>query len=302
MDNRQQQSQRVCEALSIDVVAASRVRVLVITGYGLNCEEETTAGFEMLGSQVDALHLSELLQREQKRLGDYRIVVIIGGFSFGDHVASGRILANRMRYRLNESFCQYIANGGLVLGICNGFQVLTNLGLVPGSVLGRGPLVPSSEQRKFRIGTQTTSLVPNEPLGYRNAWTRLRVDSLSPCVFTQGIETLECPIRHAQGRLVFADEAQRDAINSAHLIPVRYADQSWNPTEEWPDNPNGSLGGAAGLCDPSGRVFGIMPHPEAYLYPQSHPRWIAQRDNGTLPSFGQGLRILANGVRAAIES
>ncbi len=146
-------------------------------------------------------------------------------------------------------------------------------------------------------------MVHNDRLGYRNAWVRLAIDPDSPCVFTRGSTgvPLEVPSRHGEGKLVFIDDATRARAQAQHLVPVRYVDAAGEPTEVWPDNPNGSASGMAGLCDGTGRVFGLMPHPEAYLYPQSHPRWIAQRDQGRLPAVGQGLGILANGVRAAVQ-
>ena len=113
---------------------------------------------------------------------------------------------------------------------------------------------------------------------------------------------LPVPSRHGEGKLVFADEATRARAQAQHLVPFRYADAEGQPTEAWPENPNGSPGGAAALCDPTGRVLGLMPHPEAYLFPENHPRWIAQRDRGCLPRHGHGLRLLANGVRAVVQS
>jgi phosphoribosylformylglycinamidine synthase len=117
-------------------------------------------------------------------------------------------------------------------------------------------------------------------------------------VFTRGLEAFDCPSRHGEGKVVFADEATRETIESAHLVPLRYVDEDGQPTEQWPHNPNGSPGGIAGLCDLSGRIFGLMPHPEAYLYPENHPRWIRQRDEGELPAVGLGLHLFANALRA----
>ena len=141
----------------------------------------------------------------------------------------------------------------------------------------------------------------NDRLGYRDAWVKLAIDPDSPCVFTRGStgELLEVPCRHGEGKVLLRDDVQ-DAADAAHLVPVRYVDADGEPTQSWPDNPNGSPRGVAGLCDATGRVFGLMPHPEAYIYPENHPDWIPQRDNGALPNQGYGLGILANGVRAAL--
>jgi hypothetical protein len=130
------------------------------------------------------------------------------------------------------------------------------------------------------------TLVNNDRLGYWDAWVRLVVDPASPCVFTRGISQLELPSRHGEGKLVYPDAAARAVLEDRHQVPLRYADADGRATELWPDNPDGSPGGAAALCDPSGRIFGLMPHPEAYLYPENHPRWIAQREAGVLPTAG----------------
>lgn len=272
----------------IDRAAARDLRVLVLTGYGLNCEAETAAGFRWLGAQVDLRHVADVLDGGPDALRPYGLLAFIGGFSFGDHVASGRVLANRLRHRLGDRLQRFVADGGLCLGICNGFQTLIKLGLLPGG------------EPELR---QAVSLVDNDRLGYWDAWVRLAIDPASPCVFTRGLEevVVEFPSRHGEGKLVFGDAAQRAVLEDRHLVPVRYADAATGaPTEAWPDNPDGSPGGAAGLCDASGRVFGLMPHPEAYLYPENHPRWISRREAGTLPDVGLGLHLLANGVRAAL--
>ena len=275
------------------IEGAADVGVLVFAGYGLNCEAETAAGFEMLGARPRIRHFSDVID-DATPFGDTRIVVFGGGFSFGDHIASGRVFANRVRARLGDRLARFVDDGGLVLGICNGFQTIAKLGLVPGLKRRQGD----------PLATQQATVVHNDKLGYRNQWVRLRIDPQSPCVFTQGVKEgaglLEVPSRHGEGKVLLS-EAFESAVLEGHLVPVRYADANGDATEAWPDNPNGSPGGIAGLCDPTGRVFGLMPHPEAYLYPENHPDWIAQRDAGCLPAHGAGLGILAGGVRAAVS-
>lgn len=281
------------EQLPGPVPGAQDVGALVLSGYGLNCEDETAAGLRMAGARAQVMHVGDLLRSEGAALDGARLLVFVGGFSFGDHIASGRVFANRLRFRLGDRLARFVDDGGLVLGICNGFQTIVKLGLLP--ALDRQPGEP--------LAPQQASLVHNDRLGYRNAWVRLAIDPKSPCVFTRGSTgvPLEVPSRHGEGKLVFIDDATRARAETEHLVPVRYVDAAGEPTEVWPDNPNGSALGMAGLCDGTGRVFGLMPHPEAYLYPQSHPRWIAQRDQGRLPAMGHGLGILANGVRAAVQ-
>ncbi|MCX4243286.1 phosphoribosylformylglycinamidine synthase subunit PurQ [Paraliomyxa miuraensis] len=275
------------------VPGARDVRALVLSGYGLNCEAETAAGLRMAGARAEIVHVGDLVHGGGTQLDGAHMLVFVGGFSFGDHIASGRVFANRMRFGLGERLARFVDDGGLVLGICNGFQTIVKLGLLP--ALDRRP--------GQGLAPQQASLVHNDRLGYRDAWVRLSIDSRSPCVFTRGSTGVPLPVpsRHGEGKLVLADEAVRARVEGEHLVPVRYVDADGNATEAWPDNPNGSMAGMAGLCDASGRVFGLMPHPEAYLYPENHPRWIAQRDRGRLPAVGHGLGILVNGVRAAVE-
>lgn len=273
------------------VQGAADVRVVVLSGYGLNCEAETHAGFEMTGARSEIVHVADLIEGGGQHLDTASIAVFIGGFSFGDHIASGRVFANRLRGQLGDRLARFVDDGGLVLGICNGFQSIVKLGLLPavGRSTGSG------------LASQQASLASNDRLGYRNEWVKLAIDPQSPCVFTRGSSgaILEVPSRHGEGKLLIGESLRAD-VERSHLIPVRYVDDGGQPTTAWPDNPNGSPGGAAGLCDETGRVFGLMPHPEAYLYPENHPDWLEQRRAGALPRFGFGLGLLANGVRAAL--
>ncbi|MEZ4451208.1 MAG: phosphoribosylformylglycinamidine synthase subunit PurQ [Nannocystaceae bacterium] len=279
--------------LGYDRARASDVRVLVLTGYGLNCEAETEAAFTRLGASVDVRHVADVIDDGEGALRAYRILAFIGGFSFGDHIASGRVYANRLRFRLGDRLARFIDDRGLAIGLCNGFQTLVKLGALPAldRVAGDG------------LARQSVTLMHNDRVGYRDAWVRLKADPASPCLWTAGLgeAIVEVPSRHGEGKLVIGDPATAAAIDEGHLVPLRYVDAAGAPTEAWPENPSGSPGGAAALCDRSGRIFGMMPHPEAYLDPENHPRWRAQQLAGTLPPFGLGLRILAGGVRAAID-
>lgn len=281
----------VSSDLAIDPKEARDVRVLVLTGYGLNCEQETAAGFRMVGASVSLAHAGDVVERKGSDLDGHHIVAFVGGFSFGDHIASGRVYANRLRFRLGDRLARFVDDGGLAIGICNGFQTLVKLGLLP--AVDRAP--------RSGLAQQQVSLVSNDRLGYYDGWVRLRADKRSPCVFTRGLaHDLELPSRHGEGKLVFASEELRQRIEREHLVPLRYVDQAGTPTEAWPENPNGSPGGAAALCDPSGRVFGVMPHPEAYLYPENHPDWTLEPRRSEKARVGMGVRVLANGVRAVI--
>lgn len=269
---------------------AGDVVVDVLAGYGLNCEAETAAGFQMAGARTRIVHVADWLDRADAALAQTHIVVFIGGFSFGDHIASGRVFANRVRDKMGDRLARHVDDGGLVLGICNGFQTIVKLGLVPAVDRASGE----------GLAVQQASLVSNERPGYWDCWVSLVTDRQTPSVFMRGATgaPLSVPSRHGEGKLVFSDDALRQRLEAAHCIPMRYADADGAPTEAWPANPNGSEGGAAALCDPTGRVLGVMPHPEAYLYPENHPDWIAQRDAGCLPAVGWGAGIVFNGVRA----
>ncbi len=274
------------------VPGAAEVRVCVLTGYGFNCEAETAAGFRMAGATAEIVHTGALLEAGAAGLDGVHILAFVGGFSFGDHIASGRVLANRMRFRMADALARFVDDGGHVLGVCNGFQTIAKLGLLPS--LGRAPGEP--------LAPQQVSIVDNDRLGYRDAWVRLRVATDSPCAFTRGASgvPLDVPARHGEGKIVFGDPAAREHALRSGLVPLQYLDATGAVTEAWPDNPNGSPGGAAALCDASGRVFGVMPHPEAFLYPQNHPDYTGRRATGDVGRWGDGLGILVSGVRSVL--
>jgi len=263
----------------------SRVRVLILTGLGLNCEAETEAGFRMAGADPRRVHLLDVLRDDGPRLADFHVLVFIGGFAFGDHLGAGFVFANKIRWRLYDQLLEFIEGGGLALGVCNGFQTMVRLGLLPGL------------DGDYR--TPRATLGPNERLGYRNAWVRLAFDPASPCVWTRGIESMELPARHGEGRFLAESPALLDRLEANGQVAARYLDPSGRPTEEWPHNPNGSPRAVAGVCDPSGRLFGLMPHPDAYLYPFNHPRWSREKDPAARENEGDGVAIFRNGVDAA---
>lgn len=263
----------------------AEVRVLVITGLGLNCEVETGRAFELVGATPELVHLLDLLDG-RRRLADYRIVALPGGFAFGDHLGAGFVFANKIRWRLYDELLAFLDGGGLAIGICNGFQTMVRLGMLPGF------------DRDYR--TPRATLAPNDRLGYWDAWVSLRTDPDSPCVWTRGLDRLELPSRHGEGKFLTETPELAERLEAERLVPVRYVDAQGAPTEAWPDNPNGSPRGIAGVCDPSGRLFGLMPHPDAFLYPFQHPQYFRRRARGeSVPAEGGGLAIFRNGVDAA---
>jgi len=258
------------------------IRVLIITGYGVNCEAESAHAWRLAGAMPALVHLNDLIERPSQ-LNDFEILMFIGGFSYGDHMGSGHVFARRVRHHLRSDLADFIAAEKLIMGVCNGFQVMTKLGLLPGL---------DGDCFQPRV-----ALMQNDCGRFQNYWVDLLCEERSPCVFTRGIERIKLPIRHGEGKLFTDDSSVVDAIERNNCAACRYIDsQSGAPTQEFPANPNGSLNAIAGLCDPSGRIFGMMPHPEAYLFPENHPHWDSQKLDGSLPEHGLGLQFFRNAV------
>ncbi len=261
---------------------ASKIPVLIITGYGLNCEAESKYAWELAGAQPALMHLSDLLAQPQ-RLHDFAALMFIGGFSYGDHMTSGHVFALRLKHHLCGPLEQFIRQDKLVMGVCNGLQIMVKLGLLPGL-----------DGDYF---TQKLSLMQNDCGTFQNFWVRLRFEPDSPCVFTRGLAFMPLPIRHGEGKVFTQNKGLLRKLEASGCVPCRYVDPATGEaTQKFPHNPNGSLNAIAGLCDPSGRVFGLMPHPEAYLYSENHPQWELQRQNETLPEYGLGLALFRNAV------
>lgn len=263
-----------------------KVNALIITGFGLNCERETAAAFEMCGASASKIHLNDLLN-DPNPFERFQILTFIGGFSFGDHLGAGTVFANKVRHGLCSALSRFIDSERLVIGICNGFQTMTRLGLVP-----------ALDGDFF---TQSCALAHNDCGTFRDAWVTLRADPESPCVFTKGLETLRLPVRHGEGKFVASPEIVSE-LERRHLIPLRYAATAGGAASGFPANPNGSINDIAAICDPSGRVFGLMPHPEAYLSPFNAPDWTREDAEGRLPAEGAGAAVFRNAVRHAEEN
>ncbi len=262
------------------------VHALILTGFGINCEEEFAAAYRLAGAEATIVHLNQVLHG-QVSIHDFDILNFPGGFSFGDDLGSGVVLANKLRYRQNgpdgrtllAEMKQFITDGKFVFGICNGFQVLVKLGLLPN--LG-GNVMPE------------VTLTHNASGRYEDRWVTLRVNPLSNTPFLQGIDTLEVPVRHGEGRLVIPDATTQAAIEAAGLNCLTYADSDGGATDVYPFNPNGAALNCAGLTDTTGQIFGLMPHPEAFLTAYNHPDWARRRRAGQTDEEGQGLKIFRN--------
>ncbi len=210
-------------------------------------------------------------------LDRFQILVIPGGFSYGDDLGAGRILATRITATLGETIRRFHDRGGLVLGICNGFQVLVRAGLLPG-----GSACP-------------TTLAANSSGRFEDRWVGLLPrPGLSP--FVTFSEPIELPVAHGEGRFLMADPAAVTALETAGQVIFRYAGPDGRPTQDYPANPNGSAGAVAGVCDPTGRIFGLMPHPERSIETWHHPRWTRRAAGAS--AEGPGLRIFTSAVQA----
>lgn len=269
------------------MLARSEVRALIITGVGLNCEKETAAAFTCCGASADQVHLNDLLSGK-KTLDEYHILAFIGGFSFGDHLGSGTVFANKLKFRLTDELKKFVKAGKLVIGICNGFQTLTRLGLAPAL--------------NGEYFTQQAALTNNDSGVFRDDWVTLSCNENSPCVFTKGLKLIRLPIRHGEGKFV-AEENILSLIESKNLAVARYCNADGTSANGvFPANPNGSLNDIAAICDETGRIFGLMPHPEAFLSPFNAPDWQKQKIEGTLPEWGEGRAIFENAVKFAAEN
>ncbi len=262
-----------------------KVKAIVITGNGTNCEMETAHACRLGGADdVEIVHICKLLSGE-KKLDDYHFLNLPGGFLDGDDLGSAKANAARLRYArtsrgltLFDQICRFIQEGKLILGICNGFQLLVKLGLIP------------SLNSSF---SQDATLTFNDSGRFEDRWVYLRINEKSPCVFTKGLKNLYLPVRHGEGKFALTSEKVLQDLKKRNLIAVQYSDENCEtPVMKYPLNPNGSVEAIAGICDETGRVFGMMPHAEAYLHYTNHPRWTRE----ILPVEGLGVALFRNGI------
>ena len=263
------------------------VKVLVLAGYGLNCDHETAYAFELAGAKALRVHINSLIDGNIS-LKDFQIMVFVGGFSWGDDHGAGVIQAVRFKTNLGDKMIDFVEKENLVLGICNGFQTLVNLGLLPGI------------DRDYR--RRSVALTFNDCGNFRDDWVALKANPKSPCVFTRDLDALELPIRHGEGKF-YTDEIMVDRLIKDNLIALQYAKLDGTPAgQQFPFNPNGSIHDVAGICDPSGRIFGLMPHPEAFNHRTNHPDWTRQKEMAKRKGHKfeaqqtPGIRLLQNAV------
>lgn len=252
-------------------------RAIVLRTAGTNCDMETKHAFELAGASVTLAHINWLSATEDP-LADCQILALPGGFTYGDDVAAGKVLAVELMHSMRDHLQDFILKGGLVIGICNGFQVLVKTGLLPGA-----RILPAAERH--------LTLAHNESGKFEARWVRLRAPHNTVCVFAAPGEELELPVAHGEGRLAArSSEVIRDLVDNG-LVVYRYA-STRGDVPSYPEDPNGSADNIAGICDKTGRVFGLMPHPERYVSFLQHPRWTRERRSGE----GEGLRMFRRAV------
>jgi len=271
----------------------SKVKALVFTGYGLNCDYETDYALRCAAAESHRVHINSFIFGQDSgsnvSLDNYHIMVFCGGFSWGDDHGAGVIMASKVRRHFGEKISRFIDEGKLILGICNGFQVLVNLGLLPGF---------DGDYTKREV-----ALTYNDMGNFIDTWVTLRFSSSTPCVFTRGLHKMQLPVRHGEGKF-YAPQEVIERLAENNLIVANYCNADGTPASgAWPSNPNGSLWDIAGICDPTGRVFGLMPHPEAFNHFTNHPHWTWLKEKAirsgarAIEEQGEGINIFTNAVQ-----
>ncbi|GIW92344.1 MAG: phosphoribosylformylglycinamidine synthase [Pirellulaceae bacterium] len=258
------------------MVSASRPRIIVLRAPGTNCDLETAYAFQKAGGLPEILHINRVTESPATLL-QAQIFCIPGGFSYGDDLAAGQVLAVRLQKYIGDVLREFHQRGGLILGICNGFQALLKSGLLlaPDS---RGPVA---------------TLTWNDSHRFEDRWVTLAAQP-GKCVFLAGIETMELPVAHAEGKFVPRDVQVLEQLQNSGQLVLRYTARRGEKVVQYPANPNGSIADVAGVCDPTGRIFGLMPHPERHIDPTQHPQWTRQEK---LPEVGHGMAVFQNAVR-----
>ena len=252
------------------------VKACVLFAAGTNCDAETCHALELVGARPERVHVNQLKSGERS-LSEFRLLVIPGGFSYGDYISSGKILANELRHHLAGDITEFLEQKKPILGICNGFQVLVKSGLLP--AFGRP------------FEKQAVTLDANDSGRFEDRWVHLQTEP-SPCIFTAGLPpVVELPVAHAEGKFIVNSGRTAATLAERHQVVFRYVSPAGEPAA-YPDNPNGSFEDIAGICDPSGLVFGLMPHPERFTRTEHHPEW--HRNRSMKPS---GIVLFENAIR-----
>jgi phosphoribosylformylglycinamidine synthase subunit PurQ / glutaminase len=256
-------------------------KALILTGYGINCEEESAKVFEMKGAQAKIMHINDLIENP-KQLDDFQIMAFPGGFSYGDDTGSGNALANKIKNNIWDEIRSFAQKDKLIIGICNGFQIITNIGLV---------------------GDQKVALMHNATARYECRWIHVKNTS-EKCIWTKDIDTLHIPVAHGEGNF-YTDPATLETLKQNDQVAFQYINEDGSPAnQDFPQNPNGSLEDIAAICDPTGRILGMMPHPERFNCFFNEDNWnlkkekhIRENPEKSLPEEGDGLKLFGNAVK-----
>ncbi|HOJ63950.1 MAG TPA: phosphoribosylformylglycinamidine synthase I [Spirochaetota bacterium] len=252
-----------------------KVKVLILTGYGINAEKELKWGFDIAGGNAEIIHIEDIINKK-KKIFDYQILAFPGGFSYGDHIASGRVFGARIKYTLFEEIKRFIEDKRLIIGICNGFQIITKMGLVPDC------------EDNFE---QEASLIENDSGHFEDRWVWLKKGN-SNSFWLKDIDRIYVPVRHGEGKFITKDENILNKIIKNGQIAFQYVNPNKDTDEvEYPFNPNGSVLNIAGITNKEGNILGLMPHPEAFIFEENHPNWTEGKKEKFL-----GLKILKNGI------
>jgi phosphoribosylformylglycinamidine synthase subunit PurQ / glutaminase len=262
-----------------------KARVVVLRTAGTNCDQETAFAFHDCGASVSVVHVNKFFAKKEN-LAQYHILAIPGGFSYGDDIAAGKILANELRLKLGKELSQFVDEGKLIVGICNGFQVLVKAGLLPGF-----------SRKTARTSSQQATLMTNDSGKFEDRWTHLKVGGR--CVWTRGMEGLVYfPVAHGEGKFVCKDSALLKRLQDHQQVVFRYCLPDGRPAV-YPDNPNGSAQDIAGITDPTGRILGLMPHPERHFLFTQHPYWTRLKP---VKRYGDGAKIFQNAIQYVEET
>ncbi len=259
----------------------TEVKAIVLRAAGINCDLETEHALELAGAKAQRTHINRIIE-DKTLLDEYQIIVFPGGFSYGDDVAAGKILANQIRHHLYEPIRKFIDEGKLVLGICNGFQVLVKTGILPGN--------------NSNNNQQEITITNNDSGKFEDRWVYLAPQT-DKCVFIESGRQIYLPVAHAEGKIVTKDDAALDKLKSDGHVALKYVDENSNEGA-YPINPNGSMDSIAGLTDTTGRVLGLMPHPERFVRPTHHPHWSRLKEKPA----SDGITIFNNAVKYIREN
>ncbi|MFQ6035389.1 MAG: phosphoribosylformylglycinamidine synthase I [Sedimentisphaerales bacterium] len=266
----------------------AEIRAVVLRTAGINCDMETEYALELAGAKAERVHINRIIE-DKNTLDQYHILVVPGGFSYGDDVAAGKILANQIVHHLYEPIQKFIEDGKLVLGICNGFQVLVKAGILPGS------------NSDTSVRQDEVTITYNDSGKFEDRWVYLAPQT-KKCIFIESARLLYLPVAHAEGKVVTRDTPTLEELKSKGFVAFKYVDEN-GKENGYPVNPNGSVDSIAGLTDTTGRVLGLMPHPERYVRLTQHPRWSrlfrAQdaRDEIRETRDGDGMTIFKNALK-----